>query len=205
MKLGILTEEVEMPSRELRKSLGDAGFEPRPRPCDARLGPVFVVHATKKLLDRCGGPAPAETPTTTALGDWYATALFWSPQVALFVNDSTRLPVFVRLAPAATLLARFVTDLTIVLGAHGLDPRFIDAELAEMTEHRLEQTASRSVVGTMNDYTYLAAAHRDHHGVDDLVDLSLTLARTPCGPLRDRTGFPDLELKALVERALDAS
>ena len=165
---------------------------------------MFVVHATKKLLDRCGGPAPAETPTTTALGDWYATALFWKPQVALFVNESTRLPVFVRLAPAATLMTRFVTDLTTVLGAHGLDPRFIDMELAEMTEHRLEKTASRSVVGTMNDYTYLADAHRDHHGVDDLVDLSLTLARTPCGPLRDSHVFPDLELKALVERALDA-
>ena len=87
---------------------------------------MFVVHATKKLLDRCGGPAPAETPTTTALGDWYATALFWKPQVALFVNESTRLPVFVRLAPAGTLIPRFVTDLTTVLGAHGLDPRFID-------------------------------------------------------------------------------
>ena len=28
MELGILTEEVEMQVRDLRKSVGDAGFEP---------------------------------------------------------------------------------------------------------------------------------------------------------------------------------
>ncbi|MDP9336666.1 MAG: hypothetical protein M3Q30_25585 [Actinomycetota bacterium] len=164
---------------------------------------MFVVHATKKVLDRCGGPAPADGPTTTALGDWYATTLFWKPQVTLFVNEPTRLPVIVRLAPAATLVSRFVTDLGILFGAHGLDPRFIDSELAEMTEHRLSKTANRSVVGTMNDFSYLADAHREHRGVDDFVDLSLSLAHTPCGPLRDGNGFPDLELKALVERVLD--
>ncbi|MGO9877594.1 MAG: DUF6933 domain-containing protein [Acidimicrobiia bacterium] len=166
---------------------------------------MFVAHATKKLLDRSGGPSPADGPTTTALGDWYATALFWKPQVAFFVNEPTRLPVFVRLAPAATLVSRFVNDLGVVLAAHGLDPRFIDAELVEMTEHRLAKTASRSVLGTMNDFSYLADAYREDRGVDDLVDLSLHLAHTPCGPLRHGHGFPDLELKALGARVLGAS
>jgi Domain of unknown function (DUF6933) len=32
----------------------------------------------------------------------------------------------------------------------GLDPRFVDAEVAEMSEHRSAKTESRSVVGTMN-------------------------------------------------------
>ena len=164
---------------------------------------MFVIHATKKVLDRCGGPSPAGGPTTTALGAWYATVLFWQPQLALFVNEPTRLPLFVRLAPAATLVARFVNDLGVVLAAHDLDPRFIDSELAEMTEHRLEKTASRSVLGTMNDFSYLADVHREQGGVDDLVDLSLNLAHTPCGPLSSGHGFPDLELKALAARVLD--
>jgi hypothetical protein len=166
----------------------------------ARLRTVFVVHATKKVLDRCGGPSLSDGPTTTALGDWYATALFWKPQMALFVNEPTRLPVFVPLAPAATLVSRFVTDLAEVLAAHGLDPRFIYSELAEMTEHRLAKTANRSVVGTMTEFSLLAEFHREHDGADDLVALSLRLARTPCGPLRSAHGFPDRELKALVER-----
>jgi hypothetical protein len=84
---------------------------------------MFVVHATKKVLDRCGGPSLSDGPTTTALGDWYATALFWQPQVALFVNEPTRLPVFVPLASAATLVPRFVTHLGAVLAAHGLRVR----------------------------------------------------------------------------------
>lgn len=161
---------------------------------------MFVVHATKKLLDRCGSPSPSEQPTSTALGDWYATALFWKPQIALFVNEPTRLPVFVPLAPAAKLIPRFVSHLAAVLDAHGLDPRFIDSELAEMAQHRLAKTSNRSVVGTMNDFSSLAEFQRDYNGADDLLTLSLELAHTPCGPLDKRHGFPDLELKALVQR-----
>lgn len=170
---------------------------------DARLADVFVVHATKRVLDRCGGPSPSvDRPSTAALGDWYATALFWRPQVALFVNEKTRLPVFVSLAPAATVVDRFVVALDSVLDAHGIDPRFVDAERTEMAEHRLAKTASRSVLGTMNDFTHLAEAYRDQERELDLLALSLWLAGTPCGPLRDRSGFPDLELKAMAERVL---
>jgi len=45
---------------------------------------VFVVHGTKKLRDRVKRPTaePVER-STTALGSWYATALFWKPHVAL--------------------------------------------------------------------------------------------------------------------------
>jgi hypothetical protein len=160
---------------------------------------MFTARATKKLLDRLGGPSPSEEPTTTALGDWYATVLFWRPQVALFVNEPTRLPVLVALAPAATVVARFVGQAAVVLTALGLDPRFVEREVAAMSEHRLAKTASRSVVGSMNDYAFLAAADRAN-GARDLVALSRHLARAPCGPLRTSTGFPDLEVRKLVDR-----
>jgi hypothetical protein len=74
----------------------------------ARLPVVFVVHGTRKFLDRVNGPAPTpDDQSTTALGDWYVTVLFWGPHVALFVNESTLLPVLVPFAPAATVTARF--------------------------------------------------------------------------------------------------
>ena len=39
-----------------------------------RLRVVFVVHRTTKFLDRAGGPTVGSVePSTTALGDWYAT------------------------------------------------------------------------------------------------------------------------------------
>jgi hypothetical protein len=122
-------------------------------------GAMVIVCATSKLLDRLGPPTSAvEQASTTLLGDWYATALFWRPQVALLVSEVTLLPVLMPLAPAATLLQRFGPPLAAVLDAHGTPAVFIDAELQEMGEVRLARTASRSVVGIMNEFTYLADA-----------------------------------------------
>jgi len=57
---------------------------------DGRLGVVFVVHGTRKFIQRAGpGVTADKVSSTTKLGSWYATALFWKPQVALFVNEST--------------------------------------------------------------------------------------------------------------------
>ncbi len=161
---------------------------------------MLVVRATKKHLDRCGGPSLSDRPATTALGDWYATDLFWKPQVALFVNEPTRLPVFVPLAPAATLAPRFVSHLRTVFDDYGLDPRFIDSELSEKAQHRLAKTANRSVVGTMNGFSLLAEFRRERHGGDDLLALSLELAHTSRRPLDKGHGFPNLQLEAMVQQ-----
>ena len=96
---------------------------------------MFFIHATKKLLDR-GKPsvtATVEHPTT-ALGNGYATALFWKPQLALLVNEQTLLPVSMPLAPATSLAERFPQQLALVLAAHGVNQEFITAELAQMTK-----------------------------------------------------------------------
>lgn len=106
------------------------------------------MRATKKLLGRLGPTTlgAGEAPTAL-LEDWYATALFWRPQVALFVDERTLLPVLIPLAPASTLLARFPDALATVLTAHGVPAAIVAAELDEMWEHHLAPTASRSVVG----------------------------------------------------------
>jgi uncharacterized protein DUF6933 len=160
---------------------------------------VFVVRGTRKFLDRVSGPtgAPIEQ-STTALGDWYTTVLFWKPQVALFVNESTLLPVLVPFAPAATVVDRFPAAVATVLRAHRLSDSFIEQEMAEMTEHRLGTTKNRSVIGIMNEFAHLGGAYRLSNGVHDLVALSLRLAETPCGPLHGRHVSPDRELAALA-------
>lgn len=95
---------------------------------------------------------------------------------------------------------RYLVDqAAIVFTALGLDLRFVEREVATMSEYRLAKTASRSVVGSMNDFAFLAGAH-GANGVGDLVALSLHLAHTPCGPLRTSTGFPDLEVRAPADR-----
>jgi len=160
-------------------------------------GPMLIVRASRKLLGRLGPiTADAEQRSTTLLGDWYATAWFWRPQVTLLVSESTLLPVLLPLAPAATLPHRFGPQLAAVLAAHRTPAEFIDAELREMDQVRLARTASRSVVGIMNEFTYLAEAWR--HDEPDLLTLAVRLAATPCSPRYKRHISPDRELAALV-------
>ncbi len=163
----------------------------------------FTIHATKKLLDRVKQSVEEPVEPATELGNWYATALFWKPQVAMFVNERTLLPVFMPLAPAAKLAQRFPAAARQVLDAHGVDPRFVDAEITSMGEGHYAKTASRSILGVMNEFAYLGDAHRQYHGADDdLVALSVRIAETPTSPLYKRHISPDDELRALVDEVV---
>lgn len=156
---------------------------------------MLIVHGTRKFLDRVRGPyADLGAGSSTALGSWYATVLFWRPQVALFVNEETLLPLIVPLAPASTLLGRFATSLATLLEAHGVANSFVSNEMAQIDEVRLAKTSNRSVLGSMNDFAFLADAHHDH--LPDLIALSVRLAETPCSPLYKRHVTPHDELMA---------
>jgi hypothetical protein len=160
---------------------------------------VLIVRATKKLLHRVGPPTLQEGEhSTTLLGQWYATALFWKPQVVLLVNEPTLLPVLMPLAPAATLPTRIAEEIATVLAAHRTPEAIIGDELQQMRDCRLAATANRSVVGVMNEFTHLAEAHRDHDTGQDLLDLAVRLASTPCGPLYRKNVSPDRELAAIL-------
>lgn len=145
-----------------------------------------------------GVEASASDGSRAFLGCWYATLPRWRPEVALFVNESTLLPVMVALAPARTLLGRFPTAVAEVLGAHHVPGELIDREVAELAGGlRMEPTTNRGVVGVMNEFSNLADAARGDYA-DDLLALSVRLAATPCGPLYRRHVSPDRELASLV-------
>lgn len=164
---------------------------------------MYTIRATKKLLDRVKRPVVAAVgEPSTALGNWYATVLFWKPQAALFVNERTLLPVLVPLAPASSLDRRFPAQLGRVLEALGTPTAFVEREVEAMSSASFAKTASRSVVGSMNEFAFLAEASRADGAGDDLVALSVDLAGTPCGPLDKGHGFPDREVEAIVAAAL---
>jgi hypothetical protein len=152
------------------------------------------------MLARLGPPTKIAVESTTALGDWHATALFWRPQVMLAVNDITRLPVLVPLAPARTVVDRFGNNVAAVLTALDIDPAVIERERSAMRSHQIATTADRSVVGSLNEAAFFADVHRDDHPMSDgwLIVLSLRLAGIPCGPLRKSTSFPDLETQKVL-------
>ena len=158
---------------------------------------MLIVRGTKKLRDRVKQRAEESDASTTVLGDWFATALFWKPQVALLVNERTFVPVFMPLAPAATLLDRAPAAIATILRRHGVDENFIADELEAMRDVRLAPTNNRSVLGVMNGFESHGARWFTT-GRIDLEDLSMELARTPIGPLRGRTGCPERELAAVL-------
>ena len=81
---------------------------------------MFYLHCTKKLLDRIKPEISPPGQSDTSLGNWYATALFWKPQVAMLVSERTLVPVLMPLAPAATLARRFPAQLALILKEHGI-------------------------------------------------------------------------------------
>ncbi len=161
---------------------------------------MYTVHATKKLLTRVKVPfaATVETPTTS-LGNWYATAMFWRPQVALFVNERTLLPVLVPLAPAAMLLERFAESFQVMLESLGASPLFIAEERWAMNEGSFAKTANRQVLGVMNRFEFELEYVRERYDAD-LLQLSLWQADTLAGPLRGGTRTPKEELTSLIDQ-----
>ena len=157
---------------------------------------MLVIRGTKKLRGRVKGALAADgDESTTALGDWFANALFWRPQVALLVNSRTLLPVFMELAPAATLLERAPVAIGAVLRRHGVDETFLAAERKAMSEVRIAPTNDRRVVGVMNEFAF----HGEwlwKEGQHDLETLSLRMSRLIIGRLAE--GSPDHALAAVM-------
>jgi hypothetical protein len=160
----------------------------------------YVIHCTKKLLDRIKPSVTiSDDASSSVLRNWYATALFWKPQLALFVHEETFLPVLMPLAPAGNLAERFPAHLAAVLKALDVDAGFIVAQVAAMGQVQCIKTSNRSVLGIMNQFSYLAEDYREYLETDDLLELSLKLANTPCSPLYKRETFPDKELHRWIK------
>ncbi len=144
---------------------------------------MFTLRCTQKLLARLRAPLePGALPPTTRLGDWYANLLFErGGQLVLFVNERSLLPVLVTAKESRTLVDRFRESLGEVLGRLGVGVDAVKRELGEMDDVRFGKTASRQVLGSMTDFAFMVEA-RDRHV--SLIDDSLWLAGTPCGPIR---------------------
>jgi hypothetical protein len=102
------------------------------------------------------------------------------------------------LAPAATMLGRVAKEIGRVLEAHGVRDTVLRAEIDHMRSLRIAPTANRSVLGIMNEFTFLAGVWRDDLR-PDLLGLAKRLANTPCSPLYQRHVNPDRELAALLQ------
>jgi hypothetical protein len=162
---------------------------------------MFTLHCTAKLRERLKRPlAATKRPSTTFLGDWYGTVLFWKPQLALLVNERTLMPILMPLAPASTLPERLGPAVAALLHQYGMALPLIERELAAMAEVDIAKTSNRRVVGTMNEFAFEAGVYRERLGADDLARLSMRLAETPCGAIGHNS--PDRLFLEVVSRAM---
>lgn len=157
------------------------------RECGRGLGwqdaPVYTLRCTGKLLRRLGPVTEVsrEAPTT-ALGDWYGT-LIHAPrmQLVLLVSERTLLPVLVLAREARTLAERFPLSLARILAELKVPLATIDREVEAMRASTIGKTASRQVLGSMNDF-HRMLTYQPWPPVS-LTAVSLELARAPCGPI----------------------
>jgi len=148
---------------------------------------VYTLRCTGKLLRRLGPltEVSREAPTTV-LGDWYGT-LVYAPamQLVLLVSERTLLPVVVAAKESRTLAGRFPLALARVLAELKVPLAVIDREMEAMAERWIGKTASRQVLGSMNDFQRMMPYHP--WPARSLTALALELAEAPCGPIGMRS------------------
>ena len=160
---------------------------------------MFTLHCTAKLRERIKRLLiKQKLPSTTLLGDWYGTALYWKPQLALLVNERTLMPILLPLAPVNTLPERLGPAVAALLHRYGMALPLIERELAAMAEIEIAKTSNRRVVGTMNEFAFQACFYRERMGATDLAGLSMRLAETPCGAIGYNS--PDRLMLEVVSR-----
>lgn len=143
---------------------------------------MFALRCTARLRKRLGETEEAASaPPSTRLGDWYAHLLFTRPQLVIWVSDRTPLLVLVPARESRLLVPRLRDAVAKMLLALGVAEPAVAAERDAMMDVVIGKTASRQVLGSPNDFVWMFDSYR---GAGRLLEVSLRLAETPCGPLR---------------------
>ena len=147
---------------------------------------MVVLRCTQKLLVRLKqtGDLPA-AESTTRLGDWYGNVLqLGRRQHLLFISERSRLPVVIPIREARNLATIFPDAVCEVLGHVGVAVEDVADERSRMSEIAFGRTRNRSLLGTMNDFAFMAqvgSARRPEPETPE--ELMRFLAQTPILPL----------------------
>lgn len=162
---------------------------------------MVILRLTRKLLSRVGPPTAVTKPSTTVLGDWFAQPVsVGHKRYVLLVSEHSRLPVLMPARDVKNLARNFPEALAQVLHALGVPSAVAEREVEATREAVVAVTNSRSVLGTLNDFSHALSYHLWDKPDANLVEIALLLSRTPVSPL----GFdaPDRVTRRLL--GLDA-
>jgi len=147
---------------------------------------MVVLRCTRKLLarlKRTGEMPPAES--TTTLGDWYGNILhIGRREHLLFISERSRLPVVIPIREAKHLEALFPEAVCDVLATVGVAAADLAGERAKMSEIAFGRTNNRSLLGTLNDFAFMARMGNANRGEPEAPEeLVRFLSQTPILPL----------------------
>jgi hypothetical protein len=126
-------------------------------------------------------------PPTTTLGNWYANLLFTRQRrLVICVNERTLLSVLVLAKDRSTLPNRFLDAVLTLLRQVGIPGAQVEAEAREMQAVAFGTTASKRVLGSMNDLIFQCRWRLKDSPDIDIETLALELSEIPCGPLSYR-------------------
>ena len=147
---------------------------------------MVVLRCTQQLLlrlKRFDDPPP--NASTTLLGDWYGNVIRMGRRHALlFISEHSRLPVLIPVRQANRLAMVFPDAVCQALAVMGVPQSAIDEERSRMSDVAFGRTNSRTLLGTLNDFSFMARAHFITVSQVTLEEIARGLARTPILPLK---------------------
>ena len=122
---------------------------------------MTLIHCTQKLLKELGNPplqSPADKPNKKGLGNWYANLLrIDRKKCILFTNEKTLYSFLipkVNKEKLKNIIDEFLFNLNMNLQAEGFPLEVITKVMQEYTDIGFAKTASRHVLGSMNELNF---------------------------------------------------
>jgi hypothetical protein len=142
---------------------------------------VVVLRCTQRLLLRLKQlDDGAAVRSTTRLADWYGNLIrMGNRHVLLFISERSRLPIMIPVRQGNRLRSAFPDAVCQMLGAFGVPAEAIESESLQMAEIAFGRTRSRSLLGSLNDFSLMARMHFITRRTDPLELIARELAETP--------------------------
>ena len=154
---------------------------------------MITLRCTQKLRKYLGViPVNNPEPPTAKLGDWYGNLVpTLSGDLLLFVNEKTLLTIAIPVWESDNLVPLFRIRVDNLLGMIGVHPKDIATEISHFDQVQYGKTASRSVLGSLNDFAWhfqMIAEEATSKSDLSLSKAELKLCQMPCKPIDYR--FP---------------
>lgn len=149
---------------------------------------MFALRCTRMVLKHIKDePDEGHFPTTTALGDWYVN-LIPMPigELLIFVSERSLVTVAIPAEEVRVILPQLRQRVANLLKQIDVPESLLTSEIRQMENTQLARTASRSVLGSMNDiashYQYMVE-HDIAGKIQNLEEMELKISMFPHKPI----------------------